>query len=190
MKGDNAIPAIWSFIEITVAIICACLPSLRYILARIFPIIFDISSDPSQAAHENVYKGTLYYSAANNRQIPGRTSERGRQRSMSSSRIITLPDDIYLRDLEEEWKTPSIQDHDSMMATMGSTHTRSSMYESIHDASDTGDTSMFTLEGPRLLDDPKDSSSTKYEITGGNKSKNSWSLGLDFSSNSGRRLQR
>ncbi|KUJ12789.1 uncharacterized protein LY89DRAFT_558860, partial [Mollisia scopiformis] len=36
---DNAIPVIWSFLEICVAIICACLPAIRAILSRYLPSV-------------------------------------------------------------------------------------------------------------------------------------------------------
>ncbi|KAI6715752.1 integral membrane protein [Diplocarpon mali] len=47
LTGDNALPAIWSFVEICVALICACLPAIRALLSRWFPKIFDLASPPS-----------------------------------------------------------------------------------------------------------------------------------------------
>lgn len=41
---DNAIPAIWSLVEVSIATICACLPAMRYLLARCLPMLFDINS--------------------------------------------------------------------------------------------------------------------------------------------------
>ncbi|PVH82275.1 hypothetical protein DL98DRAFT_620272 [Cadophora sp. DSE1049] len=44
LTGDNALPAIWSFVEICVALICACLPAMRALLSRWFPSVFDLAS--------------------------------------------------------------------------------------------------------------------------------------------------
>ncbi|KAH7361008.1 hypothetical protein BKA65DRAFT_547708 [Rhexocercosporidium sp. MPI-PUGE-AT-0058] len=44
LTGDNALPAIWSFIEICVALICACLPAMRALLSHWFPSIFNLTS--------------------------------------------------------------------------------------------------------------------------------------------------
>lgn len=41
---DDAIAAIWSLIEISVATLCACLPAMRYLFARWLPALFDINS--------------------------------------------------------------------------------------------------------------------------------------------------
>ncbi|EKD20295.1 uncharacterized protein L3040_007303 [Drepanopeziza brunnea f. sp. 'multigermtubi'] len=47
LTGDNAVPAIWSFVELCVALICACLPAMRALLSRWFPSIFDLTAPPS-----------------------------------------------------------------------------------------------------------------------------------------------
>ncbi|PBP25065.1 integral membrane protein [Diplocarpon rosae] len=47
LTGDNALPAIWSFVEISVALTCACLPAIRALLSRWFPTIFDLASPSS-----------------------------------------------------------------------------------------------------------------------------------------------
>ncbi|PBP25242.1 integral membrane protein [Diplocarpon rosae] len=44
---DNALPAIWSFVEISVALTCACLPAIRALLSCWFPTIFDLASPSS-----------------------------------------------------------------------------------------------------------------------------------------------
>ncbi|CZR54594.1 uncharacterized protein PAC_04478 [Phialocephala subalpina] len=58
---DNAIPAIWSFIEICVMVIFACLPAIRAMLSRLLPSIFSYTpnypddpknSDPSSTFPE------------------------------------------------------------------------------------------------------------------------------------------
>ncbi|KAH8595616.1 hypothetical protein B0O99DRAFT_151461 [Bisporella sp. PMI_857] len=46
---DNAIPAVWSVVELSIATICACLPSMRALLARWLPRMFDISSAAAPA---------------------------------------------------------------------------------------------------------------------------------------------
>ncbi|KAI9050208.1 hypothetical protein LZ554_006349 [Drepanopeziza brunnea f. sp. 'monogermtubi'] len=47
LTGDNAVPAIWSFVELCVALTCACLPAMRALLSRWFPSIFDLTAPPS-----------------------------------------------------------------------------------------------------------------------------------------------
>jgi hypothetical protein len=42
--GDNVTPAIWSDIELFVAITCACLPAIRKLLSGWFPVFFDFGS--------------------------------------------------------------------------------------------------------------------------------------------------
>ncbi|KAK0126803.1 hypothetical protein ONS95_008382 [Cadophora gregata] len=44
LTGDNSLPAIWSFVELCVALICACLPAMRALLSRWLPAIFDLAS--------------------------------------------------------------------------------------------------------------------------------------------------
>ncbi|KAE9367303.1 hypothetical protein N431DRAFT_561324 [Stipitochalara longipes BDJ] len=46
LPWDNAIPSIWSFVEICVATICACLPAIRLLLSRYLPALFS-SAAPS-----------------------------------------------------------------------------------------------------------------------------------------------
>ncbi|CZT50451.1 uncharacterized protein RSE6_11435 [Rhynchosporium secalis] len=63
-------PALWSFVEICVALICSCLPALRALLSRWFPSIFDLTfrSNPedietplsrkTELAHYHTSQGT------------------------------------------------------------------------------------------------------------------------------------
>jgi len=48
---DHSLPAIWSMIEICIATICACVPSIRALLARWLPQLFDISADGAARNH-------------------------------------------------------------------------------------------------------------------------------------------
>ncbi|KAL2074973.1 hypothetical protein VTL71DRAFT_8753 [Oculimacula yallundae] len=47
LTGDNIMPAIWSFVEISVALICSCLPAIRALLSRWFPTVFDLTIQSS-----------------------------------------------------------------------------------------------------------------------------------------------
>ena len=184
--GDNAIPAIWSFIEITVATICTCLPALRLLLARNYPKFFDIAADPSQPFNEDIYKRTPYSPASDNRPMATPSSERAG--AIYSKRVILSPDDVFLQDLEAESEYRDKDRHLWMMSPRVDEQgnivdvkrvPRDSMYGSIHDSSDT---SMFALEGPRLSDNE---SLNEIAGTGVARKQNMWSLGLDFSRNSG-----
>jgi len=51
VPGDNVDTSIWSAIELTTAVICACLPALRPILKQILPKIFGrMSSNKTSAS--------------------------------------------------------------------------------------------------------------------------------------------
>lgn len=117
MLGDNAIPAIWSVIEISVAAICACLPSFRPLLARQFPRAFDISSDPSQSQHGYQQSSRSLYRRQPSyiRQNSARSSlvEQPKMREYShvqahrvgplyNKKIIVSPDDLLLQYVDEE----------------------------------------------------------------------------------------
>ncbi|CZT12658.1 uncharacterized protein RAG0_16400 [Rhynchosporium agropyri] len=70
ITGDDIMPALWSFVEICVALICSCLPALRALLSRWFPSIFDLTfrSNPedietplsrkTELAHYHTSQGT------------------------------------------------------------------------------------------------------------------------------------
>ncbi|KAG4437280.1 hypothetical protein IFR05_007218, partial [Cadophora sp. M221] len=73
---DNALPAIWSFIEICVALICACLPAMRALLSGWFPSIFDLTS-PTVDLKELPPSRTL--DAASSHHLPPLPKERFRQ---------------------------------------------------------------------------------------------------------------
>jgi hypothetical protein len=55
---DNVIPIVWSLIEINVAIICACLPSIRALLSGWLPSLFDLTHKSSAALHSVSTKRT------------------------------------------------------------------------------------------------------------------------------------
>jgi hypothetical protein len=48
---DSITPALWSLIEINVAMICACLPAIRALLSKVLPSIFDIGSEKSRLGY-------------------------------------------------------------------------------------------------------------------------------------------
>lgn len=133
---DNAAPAIWSVIESSVATICACLPSFRPVLARRFPKFFDISSDPSQYSHKipqstrSVYRRRPSYIRQNSARSSleqagmGQYSPVDAQKigPMYNKRLIESPDDLLLRDIDQEedeffekapraWEKPHFHDH-------------------------------------------------------------------------------
>ncbi|KAK8165456.1 hypothetical protein BKA80DRAFT_309539 [Phyllosticta citrichinensis] len=102
--SHNQAPAMWSAIEVALAIICACLPSLRPILTRGLHAL-GFASNPSPRSHramynksksnpaaDNYYSGNKYAPNNKNNNINGIGSgSRSSGRSRSRSRRNTAP---------------------------------------------------------------------------------------------------
>lgn len=84
--------SVWSIIEISVGIMCACLPTIRVVLVRIFPILSTSSSQRS--------RGNQYYEQDGNLQ-----SRVTRTRAQT---VATVSADRPHSDEEHEVETPGI----------------------------------------------------------------------------------
>lgn len=83
---DNVDAAIFSFLELTIAVVAACLPTLRPVLAAVFPRLAGSALRPHQGVHSTCCGGVAPIDAAprhNGGRDPFRLSE-------------TLVDDNYL----------------------------------------------------------------------------------------------
>ena len=144
ISGDDVIPASWSFVEICVATICACLPAIRAILCHWFPSVFDVNST-APSTHPS-RPSTNPTSASTPQPPPSRHSEK--LGSAYNRRVIADPDADFLSTLDddhqtirEEPETPIVK----VWIKRWDTQERSPRNSSR--------SSMFALEGPRLSDE-------------------------------------
>ncbi|KAF8861864.1 hypothetical protein BDZ45DRAFT_671444 [Acephala macrosclerotiorum] len=96
---DNAIPVIWSFLEICVMIICACLPAIRVLLSRILPSIFSYTNYPDDPKNSNP-SYTFPPPSTPNSNHPG-----SRSRSFSPSLILQNFSDSRSRNTKSTFTT-------------------------------------------------------------------------------------
>ncbi|KAK7544197.1 uncharacterized protein J3D65DRAFT_8650 [Phyllosticta citribraziliensis] len=116
--SHNQLPAMWSAIEVALAVVCACLPSLRPILMRGLHAL-GFASNPSSRSHRamynksksnpaagNYYYGNKYAPNTKNNNINGIGSgSRSGSHSRSRSRRNTAP-----------WFLDNVKDNDSASA--------------------------------------------------------------------------
>ncbi|KAH8663482.1 hypothetical protein BGZ60DRAFT_68516 [Tricladium varicosporioides] len=166
---DN-VPAInWSFFEICIATICACLPATRALLSRYLPSLFSIShsSVPSTPGPSQRPKADTYHKAdiqLSRPQTEKSEIEKSEPGPLHDKKVITCPDDAFLHDLDPEskftkiWVNPRFDRKGNIVNVKNMSVHHESHYGSIHESLhervyDSSDTSLFILEGPRLSDD-------------------------------------
>ena len=84
---DNSLPAIWSFLEISVATTVASLPAIRHLLSRWLPKIFDLTTAPSTNPK---------YPASSYLQSSGSNPPKLKIGPTYDKRVIFTPDDDLL----------------------------------------------------------------------------------------------
>lgn len=159
--GDNAFPAIWSFLEICVATICACLPAIRVLLSRWFPSIFDITSTSSTSSHHHKKLNSSDHGI--HPTYPRHPAEK--IGPTYNKRVIFTPDDELLsttpesgefmdnsvlergeRELETKvWINPRFDGEGNVIESQGPVIER-------HDSQPSSETSLWALEGPMVGD--------------------------------------
>lgn len=150
-SGDNVMPSIWSFIEICVATLCACLPALRTVLSRWFPSVFDIQTS------NHVYRPDPFEHTGPNLNSQSSSHPPSRRHTEKigpsySKGIINDPDDEFLATLEE----PAPTTESKVWINLRSAEEGSVLEQreiSTNKSGDTSRTSIFLLQGPRLLDE-------------------------------------
>jgi len=144
---DNALPAIWSFLEICMAIICSCLPSIRVLFSRWFPGIFDLSTTPSSNANGNSNK--LYFSPFSSSNPQASPSDQAGHSYIES--IITRdndqqePDDKIVE--TKVWINPHFDGEGNVVQFQEAQQPRDYSPPSSHSSGP------FALEGPRVSDE-------------------------------------
>ncbi|KAH7317080.1 hypothetical protein B0I35DRAFT_354648 [Stachybotrys elegans] len=101
---DNVGAAIWSCIELNCAIICACLPTLRPLLAKVIP---GLSTAPSGRESYERYGSSSQYAMGSN----ARVRSRGAYKESSPRSIST--EELALNDLDSALQStlPSVRVH-------------------------------------------------------------------------------
>ncbi|GME34854.1 putative pth11-like integral membrane protein [Neofusicoccum parvum] len=95
---SNATPAMWSVVEVHVCLICACLPSLRPVLLRIFPYASSFGSSNGQSAKRSQHHLTTTRKWTQGNGINRLSSNGGSVRIDDSERGLT--EEVELEDVK------------------------------------------------------------------------------------------